>query len=85
MKSRKFIERFIKDNFDLSYFDLFWETDYFLRLVDINGESLDICAFNPEEIWTSLNGVPYLKYRLIVHTPTGKELWEVINDTDNQE
>lgn len=80
MRNRELIDRFIRDNFNLTMFDLIWKSDYLAKLVDINGEILEVCSFNPEEIWTSVNGVLYLKYKLVTHSVTGTENWQVLNN-----
>lgn len=83
MKNKKLIERFIKDNFNLANFNLTWKSEWVAELTDINGSTLTLCTFNPYQVWTSIDGVHYLDYRLITHTPTGTEVWEVINDKVN--
>lgn len=80
MRNDELIEKFIKDNFDLTQFDLSWENDWKAHLKDFHGNKLSIITFNPEEIWTMINDVKYLKYRLTTCRCTGEETWVVVND-----
>lgn len=78
MRNKKLIEKFIKDNFDLTNFNLTWENNWRALLEDTDGNTLEICTFDPEEIWTMINDVKHLKYRL-------KECnfchyWVIVND-----
>lgn len=78
MKNKKLIEKFIKDNFDLTNFNLVWKNDWSVDLIDNGGDVLTICTFDPLEIWTMINDVKHLKYRL--KECNCGNFWVVVND-----
>lgn len=61
---KELLKRFMKENFNLDYFNVNWKSDYLVELVDMNGSVISMMCFNPEEIWTAINGVKYLNYRV---------------------
>lgn len=63
MRNKKLIEKFIKDHFDLTNFNMIWENDWCCHLIDDNNDKITISTFIPTEIWTMINDVKYLKYK----------------------
>lgn len=64
MESKKVLEKFINDNFDLTKFYIKWESDFLLELTDLKCDKIALCCVKPYCVWTSINGEKYLNYRL---------------------
>lgn len=72
------INKFVHDNFDLSYFRVITDTNYIVHLVDKNGDVLTIVSLIPGRIFTLINDEKFLTYEL--STSHGASVWLVRND-----
>lgn len=64
MKNKELLVKFLKENFDLTAFNINWKTDWFVELTDETGDKITFMCFKPDEIWSSINDKPHLSYRL---------------------
>lgn len=78
MRNKELIKKFMEDNFDLTAFDIKWEHEWIVSLYDIEGNRLTIMTFDPTELWTTINGVKYLSYRLQDNN------WIVVPNRENE-
>lgn len=78
MRNKELLEKFIKDNFDIKNFNIIWEEDWLVKLIDKNDNELTLSSIIPFEIFTMINNVKHLKYALKENYGTTE--WVVVND-----
>lgn len=78
MRNRELLEKFMKENLDIRYFDVNWLNDWSVELTDVKGHILTLVTFRPEVIWSMIDNVKYLSYRF-KKCHCGSE-WVIVND-----
>lgn len=63
-KRRELLEKFMNENFDLNKFQIDWEDNFIVSLIDINGVQLDLICYDNETICSYIDGSKFLTYRL---------------------
>lgn len=77
MNRKDLLRKFLKDNFDLSCFNIKWESDFLVTLEDTN-DTISFCCFDGVTIDLAINGIYFNSYTLDKDL-INNNIWFVIN------
>ena len=77
MNRKDLLRKFLKDNFDLSCFNIKWESDFLVTLEDTN-DTISFYCFDGVTIDLAINGIYFNSYTLDKDL-INNNIWFVIN------